>query len=98
MAAVNYIDDREYLTYRIGVVRMKKLAYEGDSTSHGGKILSGSDRIKIKDRRAARVGDIVSCPIHGDNKIIEGGTSMTDAGVPVSRDRDRIQCGSFLIA
>jgi uncharacterized Zn-binding protein involved in type VI secretion len=87
------------LRYNTPVISvMKKLAYEGDSTSHGGKILSGSDRIKIKGRRAARVGDIVSCPIHGDNRIIEGGSSMTDAGVPVARDRDRTQCGSFLIA
>ncbi|CAG4895292.1 PAAR domain-containing protein [Paraburkholderia gardini] len=77
---------------------MKKLAYEGDSTSHGGKILSGSDRIRIKGRRAARIGDIVSCPIHGDNEIVEGGTSMTDNGVPVARDGDRTQCGSILIA
>lgn len=77
---------------------MKKLAYEGDSTSHGGTILSGSDRIKIKGRRAARIGDIVSCPKHGDNKIVEGGTSMTDAGIPVSRDGDKTQCGSILIA
>ena len=75
---------------------MKKLAYEGDGTSHGGQIVSGSDRIKIKGRRAARIGDIVSCPIHGHNEIVEGGTSMTDAGVPVSRDGDRTQCGSFL--
>jgi uncharacterized Zn-binding protein involved in type VI secretion len=46
---------------------MKKLAYEGDDTSHLGKILAGSDSIKIKGRRAARVGDKVSCPIHGHN-------------------------------
>ncbi|HYS62540.1 MAG TPA: PAAR domain-containing protein [Paraburkholderia sp.] len=76
---------------------MKKLAYEGDSTCHGGKILSGSDCIKIKSRRAARTGDTMSCPIHGDNQIVEGGTSMTDARVPVSRDSDRTQRGSFLI-
>jgi uncharacterized Zn-binding protein involved in type VI secretion len=77
---------------------MKKLAYEGDNTSHGGQILTGSDRIKIKGRRAARIGGKVSWQIHGENKIVEGGTSMTDAGVPVSRDGDRTQCGSVLIA
>jgi uncharacterized Zn-binding protein involved in type VI secretion len=77
---------------------MKNLAYEGDSTTHRGKILSGSDRIKIKGRRAARIGDIVSSPIHGDDKIVKGGESMTDASVPVSRDGDRTQRGSVLIA
>ncbi|MGF6260802.1 putative Zn-binding protein involved in type VI secretion [Paraburkholderia youngii] len=77
---------------------MKKLAYEGDSTTHGGKILTGSDRIKVKGRRAACVGDLVSCPIHGDNAIVEGSGSIKDAGTPLSRDGDKTQCGSVLIA
>ncbi|HEY2023162.1 PAAR domain-containing protein [Paraburkholderia sp.] len=77
---------------------MKKLAYQGDSTSHGGKILTGSDRIKVGGRRAARVGDLVSCPIHGDNPIIEGAGGIKDAGTPLSRDGDKTQCGSVLIA
>jgi uncharacterized Zn-binding protein involved in type VI secretion len=77
---------------------MKNLVYEGDITSHGGKILTGSDRIKVKGRRAARIGDIVSCPIHGDNEIVEGCSSMKDGNVPLSRDGDRTRCGSVLIA
>ncbi|KFX66552.1 PAAR domain-containing protein [Paraburkholderia fungorum] len=81
-----------------GFIETKQLAYEGDSTSHGGKILTGSDRIKVKGRRAARVGDMVSCPIHGNNEIAEGGSSMKDAGIPLSRAGDHTQCGSFLIA
>ncbi|WP_244306233.1 PAAR domain-containing protein [Paraburkholderia lacunae] len=40
-------------------------AYEGDSTSHGGKILGGSDGIRIKGRRAARIGDIHAALIVG---------------------------------
>ncbi|MBC8735378.1 PAAR domain-containing protein [Paraburkholderia sp. UCT31] len=77
---------------------MKKLAYEGDSTSHGGKILTGSNRIKVNGRRAARVGDLVSCPIHGDNVIVAGSSSFKDAGTPLSCDGDKTQCGSVLIA
>ncbi|WEY42971.1 PAAR domain-containing protein [Paraburkholderia sp. SUR17] len=77
---------------------MKNLAYEGDSTSHGGKILTGSDRIKVKGRRAARVGDKVSCPIHGDNEIVEGSGRMKDGATPISRDGDHTRCGAVLIA
>jgi len=77
---------------------MKKLAYEGDPTSHGGRILSGSNRIKVNGRRAAKVGILVSCPIHGDNEIIEGSSRMKDAGTPLSRDGDATRCGSVLIA
>jgi uncharacterized Zn-binding protein involved in type VI secretion len=76
---------------------MKKLAYEGDDTSHGGKILTGSDRIKVKGRRAARVGDKVSCPIHGDNEIIEGSSRMKDGTIPLSREDDHTRCGAYLI-
>ncbi|AIO38773.1 PAAR motif family protein [Burkholderia cenocepacia] len=77
---------------------MNKLVYEGDATSHGGKILTGSDRIKVKGRRAARIGDRVSCPIHGDNEIIEGSGRMKDGTTPLSRDGDHTRCGAVLIA
>jgi uncharacterized Zn-binding protein involved in type VI secretion len=77
---------------------MKHLAYEGDATSHGGKILTGSDRIKVNGRRAARVDDKVSCPIHGDNKIVEGSDRMMDGTRSLSRDGDHTQCGAVLIA
>lgn len=77
---------------------MTNFAYEGDVTTHGGKILTGSGRIKVNGRRAARAGDLVSCPIHGDNPIVSGSSRMTDAGVPLVRDGDVTQCGSVLIA
>ncbi|WP_034176220.1 PAAR domain-containing protein [Burkholderia ambifaria] len=77
---------------------MKNLAYEGDATSHGGKVLTGSDHIKVKGRRAARIGDKVSCPIHGDNEIVEGSSRMKDGMTQLSRDGDRTRCGAVLIA
>lgn len=77
---------------------MKNLAYEGDATSHGGKILTGSGRIKVKNRRAARQGDPVSCPIHGDNLIAEGSHRIKDGATPLARDGDHTECGAFLIA
>jgi uncharacterized Zn-binding protein involved in type VI secretion len=77
---------------------MKNIAYEGDATTHGGKILTGFDRIKVKGRRAARVGDRVSCPIHGENEIVEGSHRMMDGTTPLSRDGDHTQCGAVLVA
>ncbi len=77
---------------------MKDLAYEGDATSHGGKILTGSNRITVKGRRAARIGDRVSCPIHGDNEIVEGSDRVMDGTTPLSRDGDHTRCGAVLIA
>lgn len=77
---------------------MKNLVYEGDATSHGGKVLTGSDRVKVKGRRAARIGDRVSCPIHGDNEIIEGSDRVMDGARALSRGGDHTQCGAVLIA
>jgi len=77
---------------------MKNIAYEGDATSHGGNILTGSNRIKVKGCRAARIGDKVSCPIHGDNEIVEGSSMMKDGTVPISRNGDHTRCGATLIA
>lgn len=77
---------------------MKNLIYVGDTASHGGKVLTGSDRIKVCDRRAARVGDRVSCPQHGENDIIEGSFCFKDGGAPLARDGDHARCGCTLIA
>jgi uncharacterized Zn-binding protein involved in type VI secretion len=77
---------------------MKNLVYENDSNSHGGKVLTGTDRIKVKGRRAARIGDTVSCPIHGDNRIIEGGPRIKAGTTLLARDGDHTECGAYLIA
>jgi uncharacterized Zn-binding protein involved in type VI secretion len=77
---------------------MPSFVREGDSTNHGGKVISGSDRIEIRGRRAARKGDLVSCPLHGDNEIIEGTDRMKDGDLPLALDGHRTWCGCVLIA
>jgi uncharacterized Zn-binding protein involved in type VI secretion len=76
----------------------KNLIYEGDATSHGGKVLTGSHRITVKGRRAARIGDTVSCPMHGDNRIIEGSHRIKDGVTPLACDGNRTECGAYLNA
>jgi uncharacterized Zn-binding protein involved in type VI secretion len=79
------------------IIEMKNLAYKGNATSHNGKILTTSVYIKVNERRAAQFGDMVFCPIHGDNKIVEG-SSMKNGCVGLSRDGVRTQRSSFLIS
>ncbi|MDR5798291.1 PAAR domain-containing protein [Caballeronia sp. LZ008] len=76
---------------------MKGLVYEGDTASQNGNVLTGSARIELKGRRAARVRAIVSCPTHGDNPIVEGSRRVKDGRVPISRYGDHTQCGAYLI-
>lgn len=76
---------------------MKKPALLDDPTSHGGKVKTASSTYVLDGRRAARVGDIVSCPIHGDNPLTEGGDGMTDEGRPLAVTGCRSQCGSVVL-
>ncbi|MET3109129.1 putative Zn-binding protein involved in type VI secretion [Oxalobacteraceae bacterium GrIS 2.11] len=68
----------------------------GDATSHGGKVLTGSPRLIMRGKAAARVGDKVSCPIHGDNNISEGQPNSVVDGVALVLDGHKTECGSVL--
>jgi uncharacterized Zn-binding protein involved in type VI secretion len=73
----------------------------GDSTDHGGKVISASSTMDYDGRPLARKGDEVSCPKHPDirpNRIIDGDESTTDGGIPIARHGDRAMCGCRLIS
>jgi uncharacterized Zn-binding protein involved in type VI secretion len=50
---------------------MKSLISEGDKSSGDVVILTGSDRVQVNRRRAARSGYFVSCPIPGETVSLE---------------------------
>lgn len=81
---------------------MTSIACEGDSTSHGGKILSASATIGVGDsgRRAARLGDLVHCSkCDGTFPIVTSqNPAMTVEGVPLAFHGDKTSCGAVLIA
>jgi uncharacterized Zn-binding protein involved in type VI secretion len=75
----------------------KRLILVGDPTTHGGKVISGSSISSVGDKPIARLGDLVDCPAHGVNKIIEGAPSYAIDGLPVALEGNRTECGSALI-
>lgn len=77
---------------------MKAPVLLGDATSHGGKVITASSTFDIGGRPAALLYDIVSCPEHGDNPIIEAGDGLIDEDRPTVVDRCRTRCGSYVIA
>jgi len=81
---------------------MTSIACEGDSTSHGGKIVSASATIGVGDsgRRAARLGDLVHCSkCDGTFPIVTSqNPAMTVEGVPLAFHGDKTSCGAVLIA
>ncbi|RJG06128.1 PAAR domain-containing protein [Noviherbaspirillum cavernae] len=73
----------------------------GDSTSHGGTVVSGAATTDTQGKRIARVGDKVTCPIkgHGGTTVIASGdpTVIID-GSPAARHGDKTACGATLIS
>lgn len=71
----------------------------GDSTSHGGKVVSASTVSTINGKGIARVGDMVSCPKRGHRtcEIVSGDTTYLVDGQPAARAGDKTACGAELI-
>jgi uncharacterized Zn-binding protein involved in type VI secretion len=76
----------------------------GDQTSHGGRVVTGSDIHTIGGKRIARLHDRVDCPQrypdgrpHGINKIVEAHPTFTIDGERVALHGHHTECGCTLI-
>ncbi|MBJ7312399.1 PAAR domain-containing protein [Rugamonas sp. CCM 8940] len=81
-----------------------KIITVGDSTDHGGKVISGSPRHDVGGKAIARLGDDVFCPQlypggkpHGVNKITSAHETLTAGGIPVAVEGCTTACGCKLI-
>lgn len=78
---------------------MRNVIRLNDPTSHGGKVASvAAAHFKVGGVAVARVGDKVSCPLHGAGTIIEGDPNHKIDGVSVAYDGHRTSCGATLQA
>ena len=79
----------------------RPLIVVGDSTNHGGTVLSGSPASTINGKPIARIGDKVSCSKEGHDHtttIVTGDPTLIIDGKPAARDGDQTDCGARLIA
>ncbi len=69
-------------------------ARQGDPTTHGGAITSGSPRVLIGGRPAASVGDTHACPVagHVGGPITTGSANVLVVGRPAARQGDVATC------
>lgn len=76
------------------------LIREGDTTSHGGRVLAGTSTNIVYGKPLALEGDMVSCPKCGGIYPIVGvrNRSMTFGDRPVATEGDKTACGATLIA
>ena len=70
----------------------------GDKTSHGGSVVEASTHSDSGGIGIARIGDKISCPIHGSGTIASGDMTMIVDGKPGARHGDKTSCGALLIA
>ncbi|HWX03736.1 PAAR domain-containing protein [Collimonas sp.] len=77
-----------------GVIRL------GDSTSHGGKVVTGQEKSIVMERAVACVGDRCTCPMpgHHDCVIVEGDPAVQIDGKAVAFDGHKTSCGAALIS
>lgn len=79
---------------------MRAVIRVGDSTSHGGKVVTGRDTSKVMERAVACVGDLCTCPMdgHRDCVIVEGDENVKVDGKAVAFDGHKTSCGAALIS
>lgn len=79
---------------------MRKIIRLGDSTSHGGKVVSATSHVTVGGLPVARMGDKCTCPKRGHNNcvIVEGDPDWTIDGIPVALEGHKISCGAVLIS
>ncbi len=73
----------------------------GDTTDHGGTVISGAASSDVQGRQIARVGDQVTCPKKGHGRvttIVSGDPACLIDGAPAARHGDKTACGATLIA
>ena len=74
----------------------KPIACLGDTSSHGGKIVTASGVLSVMGIPVARVGDAFDCPKHGRQTIVTGSSTHMDEGKQVAHIGSQISCGAVI--
>lgn len=70
-----------------------------DTTSSGGRVLTGSAVTDIDGKAVARINDTATCPQHGgEYPIVDGDETIIVDGQPVALHDSKLSCGCTLVA
>ena len=76
-----------------GVIRL------GDTTDHGGEVISVVHKPTDLGKPIACIGDMVKCPkCKGTYPIVEGDLNCKIEGIPVAFEGHKTECGAALIS
>jgi uncharacterized Zn-binding protein involved in type VI secretion len=70
----------------------------GDTSTHGGVVVTASADGFGEGPPVARLGDLLVCPKHGTKPIVSGSGKALLNGRPVARMGDKAACGAVLIS
>lgn len=77
----------------------RMIIVEGDHTTGGGRVVTGSHETDIDGFPVARVSDTCTCPKHnGTFPIVTGDMTFMVDGQPVARHGDKLACGCALMS
>lgn len=68
----------------------------GDAISHGGAITSGSPNVFVNVLAVARLGDSVTCDIHGSQTITSASLISRANFLGIARVGDSVSCGATI--
>ena len=78
---------------------MPAVARLGNTSTHGGQIITASPNVKANGIAVARLGDTFDCPTHGPNPIMSNPVTRNRAnGSPIAVVGAQTQCGAVIIA
>lgn len=77
---------------------MPVVARLGDTSDHGGEIITAGSTVKANGILVARLGDQHSCPIpgHGVTPLVSASASVKSDGARLARVGDRAGCGATI--
>jgi uncharacterized Zn-binding protein involved in type VI secretion len=75
---------------------MTPLAKLGSQTSHGGQVVQCFGTVRVGGVLAARVDDVISCPIHGQGVITTGATGVNIDGKAAAHVGSLTSCGATI--
>lgn len=83
----------------IWTVEGEEVIVLGDTTTHGGKVITASSNIFYNNIPVARVGDQVTCPkCNGTHTIVSGASTVRGNSMQIARNGDNVSCGARLIS
>lgn len=77
---------------------MPLIARLGDTSTHGGAIVTSASKSLCEGALIARESDILACPIHGPNPIVGHSVKCLVEGKYMARHGDATACGATLIS